>query len=96
MYWRPIGRLSREYDVNTIIIHEILIGNCLELKFHLVLMTQIGILILIQGIYMYKCSVHIYICIRLFVLFNRIDHLSVLEGREREGEGEVNVRSSTS
>lgn len=88
MYWRPIGRLSREYDVNTIIIHEILIGNCLELKFHLVLMTQI------QGIYMYMYIVFIFI--RLFVLCNRIDHLSVLEGREREGEGEVNVRSSTS
>lgn len=92
MYWRPIGRLSREYDVNTIIIHEILIGNCLEFKFHLVLMTQIVILILIQGIYMY--IVFIFIC--LFVLCNRIDHLSVLERREREGEGEVNVRSSTS
>lgn len=94
MYWRPIGRLSREYDVNTIIIHEILIGNCLKLKFHLVLMTQIVILILIQGIYMYLYIVFIFI--RLFVLCNRIDHLSVLEGREREGEGEVNVRSSTS
>lgn len=32
MYWRPIGRLSREYDVNTIIIHEILIGNCLLIE----------------------------------------------------------------
>lgn len=92
MYWRPIGRLSREYDVNTVIIHEILIGNCLKLKFHLVLMTQIVILILIQGIYMYVYTVFIFI--RLFVLCNRIDHLSVLEGREREGE--VNVRSSTS
>lgn len=62
MYWRPIGRLSREYDVNTIIIHEILIGNCLELKFHLVLMTQIGILILIQLRYLhvYVYSVYIY------------------------------------
>lgn len=38
----------------------------------------------------------VFIFIRLFVLCNRIDHLSVLEGREREGEGEVNVRSSTS
>lgn len=74
--------LSREYDVNTIIIHEILIGNCLEFKFHLVLMTQIVILILIQGIYMY--IVFIFIC--LFVLCNRIDHLSELEGRKRERE----------
>lgn len=38
----------------------------------------------------------VFIFIRLFVLCNRIDHLSVLEWREREGEGEVNVRSSTS
>lgn len=47
-------------------------------------MTQIVILILIQGIYMYMYIVFIFI--RLFVLCNRIDHLSVLEGREREGE----------
>lgn len=33
--------------------------------------------------------VFIFIC--FFVFCNRIDYLSVLEGREREGEGEVNV-----
>lgn len=33
--------------------------------------------------------VFIFIC--FFVFCNRIDYLSVLERREREGEGEVNV-----
>lgn len=38
---------------------------------------------------MYLYIVFIFIC--FFVFCNRIDYLSVLEGREREGEGEVNV-----